>query len=185
GHSRRRFLIGAGGATLFATPLAAAACGASGAAGTSEGSATLAGPATVEFWFHWGANRGQDKVNDAFHAQVPEVTIKTTPNGDSLDKLVAAVAAGTSPDGVTLSGSSLIQSARRGLIQPLDLRVAKSKIAPREKFYPAQLETYTWNGKLYGVPAWENGPGPFLFWNKDHLREQGFAPDRPPANLAE
>lgn len=174
-----------------------AACGSQGAApgtggtgGTSNAIPASAGkPATIQYWTNWGAQfqaEGQTKVNQTFTQQVaPEITVEMTHVGNNLDKIISAVAAGTSPDVVTLSGGNVIQFARKSTIQPLDERVARSRIARKDKFFPAQIEAASWNGKWYGIPAWEHGPGPFLFWNKMHFQEKGLDPNKGPATLAE
>jgi multiple sugar transport system substrate-binding protein len=71
--------------------------------------------------------------------------------------------------------------ALRKAVQPLDGLLARSKIAGRSVFVPAQLETATWNGQVYGLPAFDNGPSPFLFWNPPLLQDGGLDAGRPPA----
>ncbi|MGH2371489.1 MAG: extracellular solute-binding protein, partial [Chloroflexota bacterium] len=173
---------------LATTGVLAAACG---PAGGGQGAAlvTRSEPATVQFWFNWGGwqTEGMQKVNDAFEQQAPEITIEMTPlrGQEKFDKIVAAVTAGTPPDVVNLGGSRLIQFARRNIVQSLNDRIARSKVARKDKFYPAQWEAASWEGKIYGIPALEHGPSPFFYWNKAHFQEEGFPPDRAPKHLDE
>jgi multiple sugar transport system substrate-binding protein len=184
--SRRR-LPAATATAVSAGALAACGGAASQAGGTTP--AQSARPATVQFWTNWGNQfqvDGQTRVNQAFTSQVaPEVTVELTHFGANMDKLIAAVAGGTAPDVTTFSGSAVTQMARRSTIQPLDEHIGRSRIARRDKFYPAQLEAASYNGKVYALPAWEHGPGAFLFWNRQHFQEKGLDSARPPATLAE
>ncbi len=180
---RRAGLLGGAGAAVLA------ACGGPANGGGDARPAAGGAPATIQFWTTWGApfqTEGQTKVSQAFTEQVaPEITVEMTHIANSWDKVISAVAAGTSPDVVTLAGSNVIQFARTSTIQSLEERLGRSKIAPKDKFYPAQMEAASWNGKVYGLPAWEHGPGPFLFWNKAHFQEKGLDPNRGPATLGE
>jgi ABC-type glycerol-3-phosphate transport system substrate-binding protein len=38
---------------------------------------------------------------------------------------------------------------------------------------------------VYGVPAWDHHPNPYLFWNQAHFEEVGQPADKPPATLDE
>ncbi|MGH2352590.1 MAG: hypothetical protein ACRDJN_13350, partial [Chloroflexota bacterium] len=118
GLRRRRLLLGS---ALASGGLLAAACGPIGSPASSPSKS--AGPATIQFWTTWGAQfqaDGQRKVYEAFQQQAPEITVEMTHFGNQYDKIVSAVAAGTSPDVVTLSGGNVIQFARRSTIQALD-----------------------------------------------------------------
>ncbi len=188
--SRRRLALA--GVALSAGPGVAGALAACGGPGSRAGGNTPvqgARPATVQFWTNWGSQfqlDGQNKVNQTFTAQVaPEVTVELTHFGASMDKLISAVAGGTPPDVTTFSGSAVTQMARKSTIQSLDERIGRSKVARRDKFYPAQLEAASWNGKVYALPAWEHGPASFHFWNRAHFQEKGLDPAKPPATLAE
>lgn len=150
--------------------------------------AALSGPATVQFWPTWAGQwqvEGMTRVIETFQAQHPQVTVELTPFGGQFDKILTAIAGGTPPDVVTLSGSTVIQFGRRGAVQPLNERLARSAVVRMELFYPAQWEAASLEGKIYGIPAWEHGPSPFLFWNTQHFAERGLPPDQPPATLAE
>jgi multiple sugar transport system substrate-binding protein len=145
-------------------------------------------PATIQFWPTWAGQwqvEGMSRVIEAFQAQHPQLTVELTPFGGQFDKILTAIAGGTPPDVVTLSGSTVIQFGRRGAVQPLNERLARSAVVRMELFYPAQWEAASWEGKIYGIPAWEHGPSPFLFWNTQHFAERGLAPEQPPATLAE
>jgi multiple sugar transport system substrate-binding protein len=125
------------------------------------------------------------KVYEAFMQEVPQITVEMTPFRGQFDKVITAVAGGTAPDVVTISGSNVAQFGQKAVIQALDSRVGGSRIIRRDKFFPAQLEAASWNGKLFGIPAWEHGPSPLLFWNKAHFEEIGLHPEKGPTTLEE
>jgi ABC-type glycerol-3-phosphate transport system substrate-binding protein len=124
------------------------------------------------------------EVVRAFNAEVPEITVELTPYRGMYERIVSAVAAGTPPDVHTLPAGQMGPFARRGLVEPLDERVARSQVAKRDKFLAAQLEVGSYNGKLHALPCWEHAPSAYSFWNQDHLAEAGL-PDRAPASLDE
>jgi ABC-type glycerol-3-phosphate transport system substrate-binding protein len=123
------------------------------------------------------------KMAQEFTAQTPALAIEITPYESKYEKIVAAVAGGTPPDMHSLPTGQILPFARQKLIQTLDARLAKSGL--KERFFPAQWQTATWEGKIHGVPAWDHHPTPFLFWNQAHFEEIGLAADKPPATLDE
>lgn len=180
----RRSVLAAGAG--FGAGVFAAACGQGGA--RSPQTAQALAPATIQFWPTWAGQfqvDGMTRVYQAFMQEVPQVTVEMTPFQGQFDKVITAVAAGTAPDVVTVSGSNVVQFGRRSIIQPLDTRMASSRIARKDKFLPAQMEAASWQGKVFGIPAWEHGPTPFLFWNQAHFAEKGLPVDRAPATLEE
>jgi ABC-type glycerol-3-phosphate transport system substrate-binding protein len=140
-------------------------------------------PGTVgalQFWPRWTSPfqvDGLAKLLALYNEQAPEVTVQMTPHGAQYEKIVAAVSGGTSPDVVTVIGRFALRKA----VQPLDGLLARSKTAGKDVFFPAQLETATWTGQVYGLPAFDNGPSPFLFWNPSPLQDGGLDAGRPPA----
>lgn len=155
---------------------------------TNQAPARTLAPAAIQFWPTWSGKFQVDGMNaliEAFQQDVPQVTVEMTPFSGKYDKIVTAVAGGNAPDVATVASGKLPEFARSKIVQAFDSRLAKSSIARRDKFYPAQWESASWEGKVYGLPAMENGPSPFLFWNQAHFEEKGLPADRPPADLDE
>ncbi|MDQ3703353.1 MAG: extracellular solute-binding protein [Chloroflexota bacterium] len=178
-HTSRRALLGGG---LF---LAGCAPFAGGAERPPPSASER--PATIQFWPTWGAEfqvSGMTQVAQAFQAQAPQLTVELTPYRGEYEKIVAAVAAGAPPDVHSLPSGQVGPFARRGLVESIEARVAKSQVAKRDLFLPAQLEVGSWNGKLVALPCWEHAPSAYVFWNQGHFAEAGL-PDRAPATLDE
>lgn len=143
-------------------------------------------PATIQFWPTWKNEfqvNGMTKMAQAFAAEHPGLTVEIVPYGGDYAKIITAVAGGTPPDMHSLPTGQIQPFARQKLIQPIDNRLAKSPL--KDRFYPAHWETATWNGKIHGVPAWDNHPTPFFYWNQAHFEEVGLPNDKPPTTLDE
>lgn len=155
----------------------------------APGSASLQAqrqPVTLLFWPRWNAQfqlDGLKKLLAAYQEQAPEVTVEMTPHGAQYEKIIAAVSGGSAPDVVTVNEGVIGHFALRKVIRPSDALLSRSKTAGKEVFFPAQLEAASWNGQAYGLPAFDNGPSPFLFWNEALFKEAGLDARRAPANL--
>ena len=177
--SRRAVLAAAGG--LGAAALAACAPGATAPAAEKE----LTQPVTLEYWPHWGgASRepAYKALAEAFTAEQPKITINTTPYGHNLERLISNVVAGTPPD-VAIIRSSGQALAIKSAIQPLDDRIAKSRVFKKSDYADAQWEQYLWKGKVYAIAAMENGARGALVYNKKVFTEGGQDPSKPPKTL--
>jgi multiple sugar transport system substrate-binding protein len=192
GWTRReagRWVGGRGAAGLLGVALGGCAVGQSGTPGAAQGGeGPVAAPATIQFWPTWGAQFQVDGINEmgrAFEAQTPGLTVEVTPYRGMYDKIVSAVAAGAPPDVHSLPGGQIGPFGRRGLVQALDARIAKSQTATKGRFFPAQWDVAAPQGKIVGVPAWDHHPSPYVFWNQAHFEEAGLPSDRAPGTLEE
>lgn len=172
----RRTILG-----TSATALLLGAC----APGPHQGvtAAKKSGPATVQQWSPFTAQfqlDGIGKLNAAFTAQEPDITMETA-FGVTVEKTIAAVAGGSGPDVHNKDGAQFLDLVRRKVFRPIDDLVARSRTASKGKFSPAQLDAGGWAEKLYGLATWSNGTSGFLFWNTAHFAEAGLS--RPPATL--
>jgi ABC-type glycerol-3-phosphate transport system substrate-binding protein len=178
--TRRRALRTVGSGALG---LALAACASLEKTNAPQAAAA---PATIQFWPTWQGQfqvDGMTKMAQAFHAEQPNLSVEIVPYAGKYEKIVAAVSGGTPPDMHSLPGDQMGPFARQKLTQTLDSRLAKGPL--KERFYPAQWEVASRDGKVYGVPAWDHHPTPFLFWNQAHFEEVGIPADKPPATLDE
>jgi multiple sugar transport system substrate-binding protein len=168
---RRRLLHAlAAAATILPIALGAAACGGDGddSGGTSTENVELS-----VFW--WGGDKRAEltqKVLDLYHQKHPNVTFKTTWQGNSgyFDKLATQAAAGNAPDVFQIDDNVLTEYAERNIT--LDLtRYTESKKIDLGKF-PESLAKYgVVNGKQVGIPSAENTPG--MAYNKTLLASVG------------
>jgi multiple sugar transport system substrate-binding protein len=142
-------------------------------------------PVTLEYWPHWSSTtnaKGYAALAEAFTAEHPKITINTTSYGNNVEKLLAAVVAGTPPDVVITRGHG--QSlAIKAAIQALDERIAKARLFKKSDYADAQWEQNHWKGKIYAVPAMENGARGALAYNKRLVAEAGLDPNQPPKTV--
>jgi len=129
----------------------------------------------IEWWHGWGGTTGINAltaVADAFNLQSETVYVHRLQVAQMNDKLLTAIAGGTPPD-VGVCCIRYEQYYARGSFMPLDDYVAASDIVNPEDFLPVFIESMTWQGKLYGVPACECGPRFGMLYNRSLLKEFG------------
>ncbi len=147
----------------------------------------IAAPATsaktqLTIYFQWEpALETLQQAVDLYESRNPGVDVQIVPAcidcGSGYEKLITAIAAGTPPDLVTLSGSYYVEMARKGFLEPLGRYLAVTDW--RTKYHPALWETGMIDGEVYGLPAFEGGPGRGLIYNRDILAERGVAEPGP------
>ena len=118
-----------------------------------------------------------EEKNDA----IVELTV--FPYVELQDKLLIAVAAGKGPDILLLDQIWVTQYASAGFIEPLDSRVAKSKLKA-DDFFPGAWGAAKFQGKQYAVP-FDVGVWALLYYNKDMLKAAGLNPEKPPVTWDE
>ncbi|HVG96691.1 MAG TPA: extracellular solute-binding protein, partial [Chloroflexota bacterium] len=174
--------LAAGGGGLLG---ACAAPGAAPAPGAAEGS--LAGT-TVEYWNMWAPTHPEEvarqKVLDAFTAGNPErITVRTSTavgqTAADMDKVIAALAAGTPPDLINNWPYRLADVFAKGGTVDVDAELkgnAEWKRA-REAIYPHLLPGFTWKGKLFGVPTHNSFDQ--MYYSPEALKRAGLAAPPP------
>lgn len=100
-----------------------------------------------------------------------------------VEKLTLNVIAKTPPDVITLP-APFSQYVINGLLHPIDPYLQQSRKVRRGDYLPPILGTFAANGKQYGLPGIEVGPGLLLIYNQDLFSQAGL-PDRGPASLEE
>jgi sn-glycerol 3-phosphate transport system substrate-binding protein len=105
---------------------------------------------------------------------------------DTKLKAQAAAAAGKPPAVALMSANYLLDLKLSGDIIPLE-PMLKAEGTTHEQFladfWPALQANATIDGELYGVPFQNSTP--LLYYNKDHFKEAGLDPERPPQTWAE
>jgi multiple sugar transport system substrate-binding protein len=133
----------------------------------------------IEWWHGWGGTTGVNAltaVADAFNLEDRPVYVHRLQVPEMNDKLLAAIAGGTPPD-VGVCCIRYEQYYARGSFTPIDDYVAASDVVDPADFLPTFVNSMTWQGKLYGVPACECGPRFGLLYNRDLLKEFGVDED--------
>jgi multiple sugar transport system substrate-binding protein len=170
---RRRLLRGlAAAAMVLPIALGAAACGGGDDDG-GGGSGTTENVELSIFW--WGADKRAElteQVLDLYTRKHPNVTFKTTWQGNSgyFDKLATQAAAGNAPDIFQIDDNVLTEYAERNITLDLTKYVESNKIDLSK--FPESLAKYgVVNGKQVGIASAENTPG--MAYNKSLLTTVG------------
>ncbi len=160
-----------------ATTAPAATTGASGAAQTTP-NVPPSGSTTIN-WFAARDTTGyRVKQVDAFNKANKTLQISYQEQGADTtslhDKFVTvATSKDSSADMVSMDVPFVPEFAAAGWTIPVDDVVAGGE---REKFFPGTLTGATYDGKLYGIPWFNNGPG--LYYRKDLFAKAGLQPPK-------
>lgn len=164
-------------APAAATSAPAATTGTSGAAQTTP-NVPPTGAVTIN-WFAARDTTGYTpKQVDAFNKANKTIQISYQEQGaittDLHDKFVTvATAKDPSADIVSMDVPFVPEFAAAGWTIPVDDVLAGGE---RAKFYKGTLDGVTYNGKAYGIPWFNNGPG--FFYRKDLLDKAGLQPPK-------
>lgn len=144
---------------------------------------------TLRIWHNWGGvwQEAIQQVATSFSQANPQYTVDILPNqngAEGLTKFLAAVAAGNPPDLFTTSAVNGASLLNKGVLLPVEPYLSGSTIR-KEDFFPDQLDYYTRDNQLYGVPSIEGAAGQAIIWNKGHFAEAGLDPEVGPASFDE
>lgn len=147
------------------------------------GCAASGGGTTITFWAMGQEGQSVRQLIPAFEKAHPgiHVDVQTLPWTGAHQKLLTAIAGGSTPDLCQLGNTWLPELAMLGALQPLSSRVAASTIIDRSDYFPGIWGTNVMHGTLYGVPWYVDTR--LLFYRKDILARAGF--DHPPRTWAE
>ncbi|MFX3647917.1 MAG: ABC transporter substrate-binding protein [Paenibacillus sp.] len=159
------------------------------ACSTKGGSSDQAGEGitTVTMW-HGLTSIDLDNMNKvvkAFEEKNPTIKMNlvyTESNEGSDQKLLTAVAGGNPPDVALFDRFKVGTWAAQGSLTDLSSMAAESGIR-KEMYYPFAWEESSYQGKLYAMPM--DTDSRLLFYNKDHFKEVGLDPNKPPQTIAE
>ena len=182
--SRRNFLRGL--TALGAGSVLAACAPAAAPTGSSDGGDTPAQAAvTVQLWAFWTQ---LGKVVEQFEA-TEELQAALGDNqwefrtGIDQEARLAAVAGGTPPDIGALG--NYLDFMSRDVVIPLDDYIASSDVVSAENFIDGNWEVIQYEGKIYGVPAFECFVRRGLNYNTRMIEDAGLDPDSPPVTWDE
>lgn len=152
------------------------------ATGTEE-TAAPAGPVNIVYWRALTGVAGdtQDELVKLFNEKQTGVIAEAQFQGayaEVLQKLLAALAAGSVPDVVLLDSPFVALFAKDGALVDLDSFAAAAKTRlDLSAFIPGLLQDGYYKGKLYALPFMRSTP--LLYFNRDMFAEVGL-PDRAP-----
>jgi multiple sugar transport system substrate-binding protein len=140
---------------------------------------------SVDWWYVWGGvwNTAIQKVIARFNELNPDIIVNGLTTPGAHEKVLTAVAGGNPPDLFTAVYVS--ELAARNAAVELTPMIEASEVIKKENYTDAQWRQATWKGKIYGVPAVENGFHFALVWNKNLFQKAGLDPDKPPTTWQE
>ena len=175
----KRVLAALAGAA--ATGLLLSACGGGGDSGSA------AGPVSLAIWtgFTGGDRPGYEQIIKDWNTAHPDVKVTLTvqPWDTIQQKLPSAWLTGQGPDIAAPSSdpNAIAQYVKTNSVLPLTNTGAGDDKVNTDQFAPALVKEFTYNDKLYAVPA--NYATLSLYYNKKLFAAAGIA--KPPATVAE
>jgi multiple sugar transport system substrate-binding protein len=158
---------------------------AAGLVGCASGTPASTGPVTLKFWtaFTGGDRPGYEQLVKDFNASQTHVKVVfSAESGDTLgQRLPSAIRTSAGPDIATLDSTTLEQFAKTKSIIPITQTGDGDSKINTGKFAPALVDLYTFDKKLYGVPA--NFATLSLYYNKALFAKAGIA--GPPKTVKE
>ena len=178
-HLTRRTVVGS---LAFAAPAVLAACAAPGAGETTAPKADLKG-VTVEHWIQNALTHpegmGKEKIMQNFTAQSGTGVTVTSSGNQTIEKVTAALTAGTPPDMVDGFHFNMSALFRQGGTVDIDAELKGDaewkKLRPG--LYPEIASGFTWKGKLFAVPLYSSYFS--MYYNPEHLKRAGIATPPP------
>jgi len=137
----------------------------------------------VRFWAMGREGEVVAELIPAFERLHPEIRVEVQqiPWTAAHEKLLTAFAGNVTPDVSQLGSSWVPELVALGALEPLDSRIAASRVISRDDYFPGIWASNTIGKRIWGVPWYSDTR--ILFYRSDLLREAGFA--KPPATWAE
>lgn len=141
------------------------------------------GSRTLQFWTIGREGEAVARLLPEFEREHPglHVEVQQLPLTAAHQKLLTAYAGDSTPDLTQLGNTWVPEMVALDAIEPLDARVAASKVIDPKDYFPAIWSTNVIDGTLYGVPWYVDTR--LLFYRKDLLAKVGY--DHPPRDWAE
>ena len=135
------------------------------------------------FWTIGREGEAIAKLIPDFEREYPQIHIKLQqlPLTAAHQKLLTAIAGGSTPDISQLGNTWIPEVAALNAIEPLQQRVAQSKVIKPDDYFASIWSTNVIDGTLYGVPWYVDTR--LLFYRVDLLKQAGF--DHPPKTWSE
>lgn len=127
--------------------------------------------------------RVMNEYVEEFNALHPDIEVVPVYSGDydpTMQKVQTAVRGGNPPDVFIVEISELPTLLAMNAIEPLDEFVTEEFLSD---FFPAFLENSYSDGHIWGIPFQRSTP--VFYWNKEHFREAGLDPNKPPTTWDE
>ena len=138
---------------------------------------------SLTFWTIGREGEAVAKLIPDFEREHPGIHVKVQqlPLTAAHQKLLTAIAGGSTPDLTQLGNTWIPEVAALDALEPLQQRVAHSTVVRPDDYFASIWNTNSVDGTLYGVPWYVDTR--LLFYRVDLLRQAGF--DHPPRDWAE
>ncbi|MBA2079851.1 ABC transporter substrate-binding protein [Rhodanobacter sp. PCA2] len=138
---------------------------------------------TLVFWTFGPEGEAVAKLLPDFERAHPDIRVEVQqlPLSAAHQKLLTAIAGGTTPDMAQLGNSWLPEMVALRALAPLQERVAASAAVAPSDYFASIWATNVSDGALYGIPWYVDTR--LLFYRRDLLKQAGF--DAPPRDWAE
>ena len=139
-----------------------------------------AGPISVLVWGEPEEIEAYRAVVDGFAEVAPGIDVRLIETGDRDDllaRLSTSFAGGTPPDLFLLNYRFVGQYAARGVLEPVQERVATSDVFQPDDFFPVATEAFTFDGVLTCLP--QNVSSLVVYYNRDLFREARLPEPKP------
>jgi len=133
----------------------------------------------LQLWYTTGADESKPQAPVWFNESQDEIYIERVglPFMQIEQKFLTSVVGNVAPDLFEYFGS-VAQWSARGALLPLDEFMERDGF-DRSRVFDSLWGEMTWEGKTFALPT---GVGcDAFYWNKDHFREAGLDPEKPPA----
>ncbi len=153
-------------------------------AGCSSESKASDGRVHISYWEKWTGFEADAMraVVDEFNRSQDKIFVDLLTVSQVDQKMLLATAGGNPPDVAGLWSFNTNVYADKGAIIPLD-KFMKAAGITREDYLPAYWNLSFYRGKTWALPTTPASVA--LHWNKDHFREAGLDPERPPRTIEE
>lgn len=111
------------------------------------------------------------QARDLFEQRFPQIKLEFIPQGNTVEKLTAAFAAGVPPDVIHAPVAQYPRFAAAGMLQPIDPFVARDQSFDKDDFEPVMWNAFVLNGKTWAIPR-EGGPT-VLYYNRQAFDAAG------------
>ncbi|MER3486909.1 MAG: hypothetical protein C4345_13975, partial [Chloroflexota bacterium] len=110
-------------------------------------------------------------AKDLFEQRFPQIRLEFIPQGNTVEKLTAAFAAGVPPDVIHTPVAQYPHFAAASMLQPIDPFVARDQSFDKDDFEPVMWNAFVLNGKTWAIPR-EGGPT-VLYYNRQTFDAAG------------
>lgn len=138
---------------------------------------------TIDLWHVSGADESEPQVPLWFNEEQDEIYANQVgvPFLEIERKFLTSIIGNVPPDIFEYFGP-VAQWSSRGALLPLNEYMERDGF-DKSKFFEVLWDEVTWEGKIYAIPIGTACDA--FYWNKEHFREAGLDPDRPPKTWSE